>query len=622
MRQSLAGRFERQARRYPRRLAVKIGARSMTYAALNSAANRVARAILSSYPSDERIAVYCGALHLIVGSLAVLKAGKVLVPMNPQLPRIAVKRILSSLDDCPMLTDDVHEAAGLEIVGSAVRLLNVEGVERRISPKNLNVAVAPHAIAYINFTSGTTGEPKGVVWNHRSELFGIKTKTDALKIVPADRISLLRSNNVGAMRDMFLALLNGAALIVLDLQAGGLASLGDWLRKEKITVFTCVATVFRQAVNGAGAKRFLAVRLIHIGGEPVFKSDVELYRKCFSDRCRFVCRYSISETQAVCYYFIDHKTEIDGERVPVGHPISGSEVLILDDNGREAAPGKTGEIAVRSSHLALGYWRRPDLTHAKFLGNPRDPARTYRTGDLGYRRPDGCLIHLGRRDFQAKVKGHRVEIAAVESALHDIPSIAQAVVVAAPDAARGSRLVAHVVAARNARPDVGAWRRELKTKLPPFMIPAEFLLSEKLPLNTSGKVDRGALPAAAKKRRNAGTATAVPGSAVETVLTQFWSEIFDLDAVSIHDDWASVGGDSLAVAQLATKIADLFPLDATPAALFQTASIVEMARFIIDHELQAGQAEKIAAAYLAVQRMSDEDVRGALHQARGAGADG
>jgi len=606
-------------RRYPRRLAVKIGVRSLSYGALNRAANRVARAIVRRYQfPTEIIAVYCGGLPMIVASLAALKAGKAFVPVNPQLPASAVKRILAGLDDCPVLTDDSHQAAAQKIVGAAGRLLNIERVDRKLSARNLTLAVSSDAVAYINFTSGTTGEPKGVVWNHRSELFGIKTKTAALKITAKDRISLVRSNNVGAARDMFLALLNGAALIVLDLDAGGLASLGDWLREEMITVFTCVATLFRQAVNGSGVKGFSTVRLIHVGGEPIFKSDIELYRKYFSDRCRLICRYSISETQAVSYYFIDKTTHIGSERVPVGYPLPGSDVLILGDDGCEVAPGAAGEIAVRSLHLALGYWRQPELTRARFIGAPGDPARIYLTGDLGYRRADGCLIHLGRKDFQAKVKGHRVEPGAVESALNEISSIDVAAVVAEPDAARGSRLVAHVVPKRKSRADIQAWRRELKIKLPTFMIPERFVVLRKLPLNAGGKVDRSALTAGSRGRR-AEAPVAAPRSAVEKVLAQFWRAALDLDRVGIRDDWASLGGDSLAAAQFVARVAGLFPLDIPAASLLEVGCIAEAARFIVDHELQTGQAEKIAAAYLKVERMSDAEVRRQVDAYRGAG---
>ncbi len=314
--QTIAQRFELQARRYPERLAVKAGKQSLTYSELNALANGVAHAI-SGHGGTEahRIAILCNAgTPMVVAILGALKAGKAFVPLNPQLPKIKLQEILATLGGCLVLSDENNFDAAMEIAGDVKQVLNIDALDRYPYRENLELLVSPDALAYINFTSGSTGAPKGVMWNHRSELFGIRTKTNALHIASTDRISLLRANNVGAARDMFLALLNGAALILLDLGAGGLATLGDWLRDEEISVFTCVATVFRQSVNGVGgAEKFPAVRLIHIGGEPIYKTDVDLFRRHFSDDCLFVSRYSISETQAVSYFFLNQDTKIHGD---------------------------------------------------------------------------------------------------------------------------------------------------------------------------------------------------------------------------------------------------------------------------------------------------------------------
>ena len=309
----------------------------------------------------------------VIAGLAVLKAGRAYAPVDAQLPTLKAQQIWASLDSPLMLTDERSFPAALKIAGDPKKILNIDAFDRDLSPDNLGVSGSPDSIAYINFTSGSTGEPKGVVWNHRSELFGIRTKTNALQIGADDRVSLLRSNNVGAARDMYLALLNGATLVTLDIHESGLAALASWLSAEEVTVFSCVATIFRQAVRGAaGAHDFSKIRLVHIGGEPIFKADVDSYKKYFSDHCLFVSRYSISETQAVSYFFIDKQTEIAEERVPVGYPLAGSEILILDDDGNELVSGETGEIAIRSPYLAVGYWRQPELTRAKFLADPSD----------------------------------------------------------------------------------------------------------------------------------------------------------------------------------------------------------------------------------------------------------
>ena len=403
--QTIAERFEQQAQRYPKRLAVKSSDRTFTYDQLNRTANRIGRAMIDR--AERRGApvalFFRGAAPTIVAGLAVLKAGRAYAPVDAQLPELKARQILASLASSLVLTDNKNFSAAAKIAGDS-EVLNIDTLEPKFSSDNLGLSVSPDAIAYINFTSGSTGEPKGVVWNHRSELFGIRTKTNALRIAADDRVSLLRAHNVGATRDMYLALLNGATLVTPDLHEGGLVSLARWLGREEITVFSCVATVFRQAVQSArGADNFAKVRLVHIGGEPIFKTDVDLYKQYFPDGCLFVSRYSISETQAIAYFFIDKQTEFADERVPVGYPLAGSEILIRDDNGDELDAGETGEIAIRSPYLALEYWREPELTRAKFLADRSDPGvRTYLTGDLGYRLPDGCLVHVGRKDFQQR----------------------------------------------------------------------------------------------------------------------------------------------------------------------------------------------------------------------------
>jgi amino acid adenylation domain-containing protein len=622
--QTIAQRFEQEARRYPERLAVKAGVRALTYDELNAAATGVARAILKRIEVQmDQVAILCDTgVSMVVAILGAAKAGKAFAPLDPRLPRIRLQEIFATLDNCLVLSDENNFAAAAELADRG-RIVNVDVVSQPRSRENLEMPVAPDALAYINFTSGSTGAPKGVMWNHRSELFGIRTKTNALHIAPADRISLLRANNVGALRDMLLALLNGAALIVLDLSAGEVARLGDWLREEEITVFTCVASVFRQSINDGGrALKFPAVRLIHIGGEPIFKADVEHYRQHFSDDCLLVSRYSISETQAISYFFLNKQTEVRGERVPAGYPLDGNEVFILDDAGNEASAGTTGEIAVRSPYLSLGYWRQPELTGARFLdGFQGAGTRTYLTGDLGYQLPDGCLMHAGRKDFQAKVKGYRVEVGAVEAALNEIPSVRQAVVVAQPDRVKGSRLIAYVVPKKEAAVDIDQLIRRLKAKLPAYMMPNSFSVLESLPLNSAGKVDRRALPAPEKKRRERTTELAAPRNALERVLAKFWRDAFDLELVSVDDDFTQFGADSLLAAQVAAKIAGLFPLTEPLANPFQTPTIAATAAFILAHEPEAGQSEIIAARFLQIEAMSDAEVFRALQTGKGSEGD-
>jgi amino acid adenylation domain-containing protein len=623
--QTIAQRFEQQAHRFPERVAIKTPERAITYDELNRSANRIARAIIDSAGTGPApVALYFrGGAPSIAAGLGALKAGKPYAPLDVQLPKSKAQRIVASLESSLVLSDERNLAAARKLTGKSKKVLNIDELDGSLSTDDLGLSFAPDSIAYINFTSGSTGEPKGVVWNHRSELFGIRAKTNALRITAADRVSLLRANNVGAVRDMHLALLNGAAAVTVDLQESGLASLASWLRDEEVSVLSCVATVFRQAVESAKSPAdFARIRLVHIGGEPIFKSDVDLYKRYFPDHCQFVNRYSISETQAVCYFFIDKQSEIAEERVPVGYPLDGSEVAIIDDEGNELASGAVGEITVTSPYLALGYWRQPKLTGEKFAAHPRSPGvRTYRTGDLGYQLADGALVHVGRKDFQVKIRGHRVDLTAIETALHEITAVRQAVVVARDDGHRGARMIAYVVPRKTTAPAVKELRAQLKIRLPAHMIPAAFVFQKRLPVNSGGKIDRRALPAPAAGRRGGDGPAVAARSALEEVLLTYWRDALGVENFGVHDDFTELGGDSLLGARIVTRVNETFPLSLPLASLFEAPTVAQLASWLIAHETQPGQAEKIASMLLHVEGLSDTEIFDSVAESEGAGRD-
>jgi amino acid adenylation domain-containing protein len=610
--QSITGRFEQQAQRYPQRLAVKTKSQSLTYDELNRISNRAAHAVLASCDGAEPIALlFKPGAGAITASLGVLKAGKAYVPIDRSSPRAKATRILEHVQSRFILTDKDNLSLAHQLAGDRLKILNLDQMDGDLPDGNPGLSIPADRIAYINYTSGSTGEPKGVVWNHRNELFGIRIKTNALRICADDRISLARSNNVGATRDMFLALLNGAALLSFDFHEEGLAQLGNWLLTEDITVYTCVATIFRHSVQALNRNRtFPNIRLIHIGGEPLSKNDVELYKKHFSDECIFVNRYSISETQAVSYYFIDKQTEIkDDERVPVGYPLEGNEILLLDEDGNKLGVNQVGEIAVKSPYLAAGYWRQPELTRAKFLPDPNGGhARTYLTGDLGYMLPDGCLVHVGRKDFQVKIRGYKVEVPAVEIALLELPGIRQAVVLPREGLPGTTRLVAYIVVDQGRRPTMSQLHRSLREKLPDYMRPSTFVVLDHLPLTANGKVDRKALPPPADSRCGLDTAYVAASTPLEKALVHLWGEIMGLESIGIRDDFSELGGDSLLAAQISSKINALFPLKQPLVSLFETPTVSQLSEYLRTQETSLGQTTKIASLLLKVEEMSPEEI--------------
>ena len=503
--QSVSDRFEKQVRLYPNRTAVRALAKHVTYDALNRNANRVARAIQEQLGEGaEPIAIMVEQGTSIVSAMiAVWKAGKFCVNLDPSSPPERTKQILEDSQARMVVTDEKHHLLTQGLLGASLTLINVDRLNPGLSSENLNLSVSPGAIAYLIYTSGSTGQPKGVILTHRYHLHGARVGINGLHICPEDRLSLLYAGTVGTLiGNLSYALLNGATACLLNVAKQGLSALSAWLVSERITVYYSPATLFRQLVASlTGQEEFPALRVLLVGGEPLYRKDLELYRRHFSQDCILVHQMGASETGSMARYFMDKETQITGSTVPVGYPVEDTKLLLLDDHGREVESNKIGEIAVKSRYLFAGYWRRPELTAAAFLPDPSgSDERIFLTGDLGRMEDDGCLVHLGRVDSRLKIRGSSVEPAEVEGALLGLEGVNEVVVVAREEGPGDKRLVAYLVPAESHAPTVSALRTALAQRLPSYMVPSAFVVLDALPRTPSGKVDRRALPAPGRGR--------------------------------------------------------------------------------------------------------------------------
>ncbi|MFQ5874601.1 MAG: amino acid adenylation domain-containing protein, partial [Dehalococcoidia bacterium] len=561
--QSIPARFEQQVRSYPDRLAVKTRKHELTYEALDKAANRVARAILAQRGTgEEPIALlFEHGAPAIVAILGVLKAGKFYVPLDSSYPRARITSMLEDAQAGLIVTNNQHLALASELAQHGCHVLDIDAIDDRLFTENLGLALSPDTLAAIFYTSGSTGQPKGVVQNHRNVLHFIMNYTNSAHICADDRLSLLHSCGFAAsVRSIFGALLNGAPLFPFNLKEEGLAHLATWLIQEEITIYYSVPSTFRHFVGTlTGEEECPKLRLIKLAGEPVFKRDVELYKKHFSADCIFVNTLGASEALGFRQYFIDKATPITGSLVPVGYAVEGMEVLLLDEAGKEVGENCTGEIAVKSRYLSPGYWRQPELTRAAFLPDPAGGRECiYRTGDLGCMRPDGCLVYLGRKDLRVKIRGHRIDIAEIEQALLDHAAIKEVVAVAREDRPGDQRLVAYVVPARHPGPTVSELRRFLNERLPDYMIPLAFVMLDALPLTSTGKVDRQALPALGRSRPELASPFVAARTSVEEVLVGIWTDVLGLEQLSIHDNFFELGGHSLLATQVISRLREVF----------------------------------------------------------------
>jgi len=464
--QAISERFEQQVQKYPDRLAVKSKRGALTYDGLNRRANRVAQAILARRGTgEEPIALLLEQdIPTIVTILGVLKAGKFYVPLDVSHPPARLSALLDNAQPSLIISNNDNLPFAMNVVQESRRILNIDDLDSNLPDRNPEIFISPDTLAYLFYTSGSTGRPKGVVQNHRNVLHQIVTFTNSLKLCADDHFTLLHSHAFSASRlDIFGALLNGAALFPFSVAEEGTVDLSRWLHKEKITVFHWVPTGFRHFVDSlSGTEQFPEIRLLVLGSESVSPRDVELYKKHFTPGCVLVNRFGTTETGNIRWYFIDHSTRTTGGGVPVGYAIEEIEVLLLDGAGKEVGYNEVGEIAVKSAYLSPGYWRQPELTQGVFLPDPTaTEKRIYRTGDMGCMLPDGCLLHLGREDLQAKIRGHRIEIGEIERRLLEHPGVREAAVVIREERPAEKRLVACIVASGEPPPTSGTLRNFL-----------------------------------------------------------------------------------------------------------------------------------------------------------------
>src|SRR5262245_19567465 len=559
---SIPDRFEKIARRFPNRIAVKNGAEIVTYAELNVLADQLACGLLNERGGEGETVglLFDVGTRLIAAMLGVLKAGKFFVLLDPSLPKA---RIVTMLEDAQaeIVISDQKSAVSNEAVAAGHRkLMTFDEISSRKVTEFLPVHVPPTALAFISFTSGSTGQPKAVMQNHRNLLHQTMLYTNGLHICQHDRIASLAFAVAIFVANSLLALLNGATLLFFDVRKEGAGALSRWLLDEGISFCWILSALFRSVCQSLTAdKRFRDLRALRVTTE-VSKTDIDLFRKHLSLNCVIARGFSSTETHLLSSFLIDHRTEIIGDEVPVGYAVEDKEILLLNSAGEEVGFNEIGEIAVRSRYLSPGYWGNTDLTKAKFKSfSTGGEERLYLSGDLGLMLPDGCLMYKGRKDFQIKIRGYNVSLIEVDGALLAHPQVKEAGV-AAWDRDSGEKyLAAYVVPRGNSALTIGELRGFLSDKLPDYMIPSAFMFLEALPL-TNGKLDRKTLPKPSEKRPEMGTRYIPPRNESERKLVEIWQEILAMSPIGIRDNFFDLGGDSLAAGRVVFQVSKQFQI--------------------------------------------------------------
>ena len=564
----------------PDQVAVTHGNSNWTYRDLSKAAERFSQDLITRGVEPGDVVAIAGnpSFDLVTGIVGILQCAAVIVPIDPNLPPARIAALV--------------ERANPKVV---VTIGDTLVVQTRHTHHNFSNDDA----AYIFFTSGTTGEPKGVVGSHDALSQFLEWQRTTFAIGPADRVAQLSGLSFEpVMRDIFLPLTSGGTLCLPTNKEP--ADVWQWLDQEAVTILHSVPSLLEYWLqDGSHHAELSSLRYLFSGGEPLRRGLVERWQTAFPQSGSIVNLYGTTETpQGRMYFEVSQSNAVHRDVHPIGRPIAATQGLILGNNGRLCGVGELGEIVIRTPFCSLGYLD-PQQNEGSFVPNPfreDDSEVLYRTGDLGRYLPDGQVEFAGRMDDQVKIRGVRIEPAEIAALLTAYDGVGQCHIGTVLSEQGDLHLAAWVASVPGSAITSGHLRSYLTDRLPTALVPTHIVLLDALPLLPNGKVDRNALPEPESRAQSEFTASFTP---IEAKLADIWCEVLKLDRVCKHDNFFALGGHSLIATQITSRIQRQFQIDVPLRTIFDHPTIEDLALCILEQEILASESEET------VQLLSD-----------------
>jgi enterobactin synthetase component F len=510
--------------------------------------------------------------QLLVVLLAIMRTGAAYLPIDLESP---VERTALVLEDASPVALIVQPEMNETFARFGLRLLQPERIDVSLSSIDQDLDLStPEGTVYVLYTSGSTGRPKGVEITHRNLSNFLEGMRRQLKPRAEDRFLAVTTVIFDiAGLELYLPLMVGACVIMASSEAAhNPPSLARLIQRSGATHMQATPSLWRILLSSPEVK----LHNVHVmvGGEAL---NAELAGQLKSMSARVTQFYGPTETTIWSTAFELRKGDIGIP--PIGHPILNTQLYVLDEDRQPVFTGAIGELYIGGAGVAKGYLRRPRLTEERFLPNPfvNDGSRMYRTGDLVRWTKDGLLEFIGRADDQVKVNGHRVELGEIESLLRQHESIAEAAVIAQNNGKGATSLAGYIVAADKSFVDIDTLGMFLTGRLPSYMIPANFMLLDSMPLTPNGKLDRKALPAIEETRRDL---YVEPVSPTEKKLAVLWQHVLKVDRVGLHDNFFNLGGDSLNAAEMVAHFPTYFDMELPLGSLFEAPTIAHLAKLV------------------------------------------
>ena len=582
--------FEEQVARNPDAVAVVYKQRQLSYRELNQRANQVARFLRKRGVGPDILVGVCleRSLEMVIALFGVWKAGGAYIPLDPAYPRDRLSFMVADTGMKVLLTDNKCRSLFPSAWDNAVRIDSDWRVIAQEDAGNLPATAVPSNLAYVMYTSGSTGQPKGAMIQHSGLVnylcWAIKTYAVEGKGSVPVHSSIAFDSTVASL---YPPLLTGGQIELLPEDVGAqnlLAALRQVKNRSKVVITPAHLELLNQQLSPeemAGMTKVLV-----IAGETLPAERLSKWRD-FAPATRLINEYGPTEaTVGCCAYEVQAGDPRNGP-VPIGKAIANAQLYVLDPELHPVPPGVMGELYIGGAGVGHGYLNKPELTSERFLDDPfsgRSGARLYKTGDLVRQRKDGVLEFLGRADHQVKVRGFRIELGEIEVTLAGHPGVQSCTVLAREDTPGNKQLVAYLVVRESESVDAERLKKFLKQLLPDYMVPAYFVLLDFFPLTQNGKIDRKALPAPSYKDTPAAKEFHAPRTETEKRLATIWMGLLNVESIGIHDNFFDLGGDSLLAIRVILQIREVFGVALSMHTFFPSATIAGLAKALQSHE--------------------------------------
>ncbi|BCL83203.1 non-ribosomal peptide synthetase [Ktedonobacteria bacterium brp13] len=579
--------FEEQVERTPDRIAVVFEDEQVSYQELDQRANQLARYLQRRGVGPEVRVGLCldRSVSLLVGLLGILKADGAYVPLDPSYPQERLAFVLQDAEIPLLLTQErlLERLPGMdrEIVCLDGVAKKVIADESRSAPEHRGHA---EQLAYVLYTSGSTGQPKGVMVPHRGLVNYLHWAAQTYVAPESNGIGAPLHSSIGfdlTVTSLFVPLLTGQSLLLLS-EEPGISALAAALSDKNGFTLAKVTPSHLEALRQVVSAEQLAdaTQVLIIGGEALRHESLAFWQRS-APRTRLINEYGPTETVVGCSIYEVPRESTSTGAVPIGKPIANMQLYVLDKHGQLVPVGVTGELYVGGEGVTRGYLNRPELTAERFVPHPfsSEPgARLYRTGDLARYQSNGDLEYVGRVDHQVKLRGFRIELGEIEAVLDKHPDIRESVVVFQDENVSEKRLVAYVVASHETTPSVQEVRRYVRARLPEYMVPSHVIMLETLPLTSNGKVDRKALPVPVVSANHEFGEQEHARTPVEELLLDLWSKVLGSTHVGINENFFELGGHSLLVTQLIARMRAMLGVEVPVRAMFEAPTVAGIAQ--------------------------------------------